>query len=83
MSPANVNNNGTQNRPRFTWDIKSVPWTDGKGGQLQYAKYVRRWSAFHDNLDETNSNKIKKKNRGIVLLSNLYLHALDLIFVNH
>ena len=65
-------------RPRFSWDIKSVPWTDGKGDQHEYYKSVNRWVSFQDNLPDSNSNKIDSKNRGIVLQSNLYGRAKDL-----
>ena len=65
-------------RPRFSWDIRSVPWTDGRGDQLQYSIAVRRWAAFHDSLLDSNSNKIQKKSRAVMLLSNLYERAADL-----
>ena len=65
-------------RPRFSWDIKAVPWTDGKGDQLEYAKAVKKWCAFHDKHHDSNSNKISLINRGIVLQSHLYGRAKDL-----
>lgn len=41
-------------------------------------KHVRRWSTFHDNLPESNRNKISVSNLRIVLLSHLYGRAKDL-----
>lgn len=64
--------------PRFFWDIRAVPWTDGKRDQHEYVKAVCRRSAFHENLPDGNSNKITDKNRGTVLLSNLYGSAKEL-----
>lgn len=28
-------------RPRITWDIKNIPWTDGKHDQWLYAEAVQ------------------------------------------
>lgn len=64
-------------RPRFSWDIKAIPWTDGKGDLLQFSKSVKRWCTLHDILPDNNRDKIVKKNRGIVLLSHLYGRAKD------
>ena len=65
-------------RPRFAWDIRSVPWTDGRGNQDQYASAVALWKAFHDKLPDANSNKIPKDLQGIMLQSQLYGRARDL-----
>lgn len=43
--------------PRFQWDIKGAPWTDGRGEQLQYNKAVRPWGVLHDNQFDLNSAK--------------------------
>lgn len=64
-------------RTQFSWDIKSVPWTDGNGDQLPYAKSFRRCGQCHDNLHNGNSTKIDKINRSILQLSNLYGRAKD------
>lgn len=45
---------------------------------MEYAKAVKMWCAFHDNLPDGNSNKISKLDRGIVLQSNFYGRAKDL-----
>ena len=50
-------------RPRFHWDIRSVPWTDGKKNQAEYLNEVKSWSLFHDKLSNSNSNKISRKLR--------------------
>ena len=65
-------------RPRFSWDLKTVPWTDGRGDQREYVEAVALWEQFHDNLPSTSASRIDKKNRGIVLLSNLYGRARSL-----
>ena len=65
-------------RPRFSWDIRSVPWTDGKGDQAEYVAAVKSWSSFHDKLPDSNSNKIPQELRGIMLQSHLYGRAKDL-----
>lgn len=40
-------------RPRFSWYILYVPWTDGVGDQKPHTKDVAQRCAFHDNLDAT------------------------------
>ena len=65
-------------RPKFSWDIKSGPWTDGKGDQEDYVRSVKLWSAFHDKLPDSNANKIPADLRGIMLQSHLYGRAKDL-----
>lgn len=79
MVPAMQQSN-LQSRPRLSWDIKYVPCTDGKGHQLEYAKAVKKWGALHDNLQDSNSNKISKINRGTVLQSHLYGRAKNLCY---
>ena len=64
--------------PKFSWDTKNCPWTDGVGNQEPYAHAVKQWSLFHDGLSDNNSNKINKQLRGIVLEGNLYGRAKDL-----
>lgn len=78
MGPEDDNLHSLLSRPRVSWDIKSVPWTEWKGDQLEYAKDVCRWCAFHDNLPADNSKKIVAQNHGIVLISQLYGRAKDL-----
>lgn len=65
-------------RPRFSCDIKTVPWTDGRGDQTEFAESMGRWQAFHANLPDGYSNKIAANNQSIVLLSHLYGQARDL-----
>jgi len=66
------------NRPRFSWDIRNVPWTDGKGSQEDYKNSVDLWSAFHDALPNTNANKLPIALRGIMLQSSLYGRAKEI-----
>ena len=65
-------------RPKFPWDLKSVPWTDGKSSQDQYAEAVSLWKLYHDTLPNNTSGKIPKKFQGTVLKSQLYGRARDL-----
>ena len=77
MSPSNASSS-LPSRPRFSWDLKSVPWTDGKGSQEEYASAVMLWSALHDKLPDSNSNKIPLELRGIMLQSQLYGRAKEI-----
>ena len=70
--------NNLPSRPRFSWDIRTVPWTDGRGNQEQYAEGVSLWQAFQDTLADSNSNKEAKAARGIMLQSQLFGRARDL-----
>ena len=70
-------------RPRSSWDLRSVPWTDGKGNQEGYVNAVNCWESFHDKLPSTNSIKIPSDLRGIVLHSHLYKRAKDLCKTFH
>lgn len=78
MGPAQESSSRVPSRPKFSWDIKNVPWTDGKGCQEDYSKAVHLWNKFHDRLPDSNSNKIPKELRGIMLQSQLYGRARDL-----
>lgn len=40
-------------RLKFSWDIKSVPYTIGLGSQSGYAEAVEVWSDFHDILEDS------------------------------
>ena len=66
-------------RPRFHWDIRNAPWRDGKGPQDEYCAAVKLWQFFQDNLEISSSNKIPQKLQGIVLLSQIYGRATDLV----
>ena len=79
MGPATAHSTSTlPSRPKFSWDIRSPPWTDGKGNQDEYVRSVRQWCRFHDGLSDANSNKITPVLRGICLSSQLYGRAKDL-----
>lgn len=62
-----VPSSGLPSRPKFAWDSKSAPWTDGKLDQEQYNESVTSWNAFHDVLPDSKNNKIPKKLRMICL----------------
>ena len=76
MGPANVNTLPT--RPRFMWDTKSPPWTDGKGNQEKFKVAVEDWVEFHDSLPGNHTTKIAKGMQGLLLKSQLYGQAADL-----
>lgn len=59
-------------RPRFAWDAKSPPWTDGNGNQERFKAAVEDWKEFHDSLPDNNLNKITTGLQGIVLKSQLF-----------
>lgn len=62
-------------RPRFSWDIKQVSWTDGRGLQDGYKDAVGFQYKFHDLLDDSNFSKIPKCLCGTILPSQLYGRA--------
>ena len=62
-------------RPRFSWDVRTVPWRDGKGSQEDYVSSIRSWNSFHAKLPDSKSNKIPKGLREIMLHSHLYGRA--------
>lgn len=37
--------------PRFHWEIRNAPWTDGRGPQDVYIAAVMVWKFLHGNLD--------------------------------
>lgn len=79
MSPEdNIPDYSIPSRPRFAWDQRNVPWTDGIGEQAGYAKAVKRWCRFHDALKESNIMRVAPEIRGHVLLANLFGRAADL-----
>ena len=65
-------------RGRFQWDLKSPPWTDGRGNQENYVKAVSLWVEFHNALPESNSNKVPQTLQGLMLKSQLFGRAADL-----
>lgn len=76
MGPAPTSN--LPSRPRFTWDAKSPPWTDGKGDQEEYRDAVHLWQMFNNALPASNNNKIPAALQAICLKSQLYGRAKDL-----
>ena len=65
-------------RPKFHWDIRNPPWTDGRGSQEHFFQVVKLWKNFHDKLPENHSHKIPARLQGVILQSQLYDRALDL-----
>ena len=74
----NHNSNDLPSRPRFQWDMRSPPWTDGRGPQHDFVKNVKLWKEFHAALPDSNSNKVPKSLQGIILKSQHYHRASDL-----
>jgi len=66
-------------RPKFSWDVRNAPWTDGIGNQEGYAESVKLWKTYHDSLVPTNSTKIPAALQGIVLQSQLFGRAKDTV----
>lgn len=71
-------NESLPSRPKYAWDMRNAPWTDGRGDQSDYSIAVKQWKAFHDKLPPSNSNKIPSDLQGIILQSQLYGRAKDL-----
>jgi len=66
-------------RPKYSWDVRNVPWTDGRGDQAGYSRSVKLWRKFHAQLPANNSNKIPAELQGIMLQSQLFDRAQDLV----
>lgn len=62
-------------RPRFTGDVKNVPWTDSCSDQEGFRKAVRKWLPFYNNSSDTSSNKIARVNQGVLLQSHFFGRA--------
>lgn len=77
MSPAD-STHAVLNRPQFSWDLKSTPWTAGRGDQEHYSNAVQHWAQLYDILPDSNSNKIFAKSCRIILPSNLHSCTWDL-----
>ena len=65
-------------RPRFYWDLRNVPWIDGKGNQEGYYDAVNAWRDCHNRLQDSNNNKIPSELQGIMLPAQLYGRAKNL-----
>ena len=70
--------NTLPSRPRFAWDSKSPPWTDGIGNQERLKSAVADWTEFHNSLPDGNTNKLEPNIQALVLKSQLYGQASDL-----
>lgn len=56
---------------KFYWDLRSAPWTDGRGPQDDYADAVESWCDFHDMLEDNSPKGIPSKLRGAMLRAHL------------
>lgn len=79
MGPvAFIDSSGLPDRLRGSWDVETVPRTDGTGNLQEFLDSVNNLSEFHDELSDANANNIPKNLCGTVLLSHLYVRAQDL-----
>lgn len=76
MGPAAQNSLRT--RPRFAWDTRSPPWTDGKGNQEWYKIAVYDWKEFINSLPDANPNKLTSPIQALVLKLQLCAQAADI-----
>ena len=77
MGPVGTSTEKSMSRPKFQLDLRTAPWTDGRGPQDEYADAVDRWCDMHDLLDEKNPNKLSAELRGTMLWSQLVGRAKD------
>lgn len=73
MGPGNTSRYDLPSCPRFAWDMRNCPWTDGKGNKEQYVLSVNRWSKYHDVLTDVNGNKTPVALRGLTLQAQLFV----------
>ena len=78
MGPGREDRSDLPSRPKFSFDLKNPPWTDGRGSQEGFFKNVIRWKRLHDALPKEHSWKIDKNLQGVVLQSQLFDRAADL-----
>lgn len=62
-------------RSKFSWGTRFVPWADGRDNQKKNS--ISSWHSFYDMLPVSNSSKIEKRLRGIILKSQNYERAKD------
>lgn len=58
MGPSQAN--ALPTRPRFSWETRDAPRTDGVGDQEPYTNTVKRWCASHNTLPDSDANKVMK-----------------------
>lgn len=63
-------------RTKFSWVLKTTPWTDVRGQQEAFAKEVNKWPDFHVCLKDSSSIKIDKTERGLILHTELLVGLL-------
>lgn len=57
--------------PRFVWDVRLPPRTDGQGNQEAYWEAASLWKEYHGSLPFKNSNQVPPNQQGIILISQL------------
>lgn len=75
MGPAPLS--GLPSWPKSSWDIKSPPWTVGKGDQEEYRDAAKLWQTFHNALPDSISNEIPTALQAVCLKSQLFGRAKD------
>ena len=78
MSPSSASAD-VPSRPKFSFDLRNPPWTDGRGNQEEYYRKVVAWKAMHDLLPADHNSKILPQLQGVILQSQLYGRAVDLV----
>lgn len=63
--------------PKFSWNMRSCLWTDGRKDQEPHALAVRRWSQYHHTLAAKITNGIPPYLRGLTLHAQLYDLVID------
>lgn len=66
-------------RPRFTWDLRTCPWTTQKETREVFAVAVGHWCDYHDTMGDVNPNKVQRHLSGLLHWSYLFARADDLI----
>lgn len=76
-----LSKSSTPSRPNFDWDIRTSPWTDGRGIQDGNVRSVILWEQLLDGkLPSENFKMFCAYLRGVCLKSHLFGRALDLCF---
>ena len=71
-------NHDLPSRPRFSWDMKNAPWTDGKGNQEIFYEAVQQWFNLQNLLPDSNSNRIPANLQAVIPQCQRYGRARDL-----
>ena len=62
-------------RPRFHWDPRNAPWTDGRDPQDEYIRAVKHWCRYHDAVPDSYSKKVPTDLQAMLLHAQLQERA--------